>query len=232
MKDSGLGGLPLPEECAVRLVDLPVTAGGVIAVDETGFVNIYLNARLSREAQLKALRHELRHYYRGDLYSDEDIRTVERKAELPIPPEGLSAAFDPKELRQVGRGLYRPSGESLARASAQLDELRTLLAEACGIFDVVQTPPHQSRDALLGLVNSLDAGDIAFVTWQDAAALHFSREGLYGALYYDADGAPDNAVAVMLSGDARITVDLRRRRGRMEVCGITREVGERLEKLY
>lgn len=236
--------LPLPENCRVRLVDLPVQAGGLISVDEDGFVNIYLNARLSRDAQREALQHELRHHYRDDLYSDRDIRAVEREADAPglldidgMPLEGPPTAFDPAALRCVGRGLYLPTGENRARAAAHVARLRELLLEACKIYDVMQTPPLLSLDKLTALAGALGAGDIAFAAWQRLGArrtpvLHLSREGLYGAIYFADDGTPDNALAVMILDDTRLTVDIRRRRGRLEVCGIVREVGGRAEKVY
>ena len=236
--------LPLPENCRVRLVDLPVQAGGLISVDEEGFVNIYLNARLSRDAQREALQHELRHHYRGDLYSDRDIRTVEREADVPglmyidgTPLEDPPTLFDPAALRRVGRGLYLPTGENLARAAAHVARLRELLLEACRIYDVMQTPPLLPLDTLTATAGALGAGDIAFAGWQRLDArrvpvVHLSREDLYGAVYFGDDGAPDNALMVMLPGEARLTVDIRRRRGRLEVCGIVREIDGRIEKVY
>lgn len=250
--------LPLPENCRVRLVDLPVQAGGAIAVSEDGFINIYLNARLSRDAQLRALQHELRHHYRGDLYSDRDIRMVERDADGrdPRTPAAAPAAgesglltvdgalltgpvtgFDPQSLKRVGRGLYQPTGENRARAQAHIDMLRALLLEACGIYDVMQTPPLVSSEALSAPVVALGSEDIAFIAWQSAgqrprAVMHFSRDGLYGALYCADDGAADNAVAVMLPGDFRVIVDIRRKGRRPAVHGIHREIGGRRERVY
>lgn len=237
--------LPLPDNCRVRLVDLPVTAGGMIAVDETGFINIYINARLSRDAQREALQHELRHHYRGDLYSDRDIRAVEAaETDAPglcaIDGEPLAdrtAAFEPEELRRVGEGLYLPTGENRARAAAHIDALRRRLADACGIYDVMQTPPLLSVDDLRRRAGALRAGDIAFIAWQNLdgrsrAMLHFSREGLYGAIYYASDGSPDNALAVICLDGARVIVDLRRRGNGLDVWRITREIGGRVEKVY
>lgn len=66
------------DEYRVRLMDLPSGVRALVAVDEEGFSNIYVNARLSREDQAAALRHELRHIRRDDAYNDRDIRIVER----------------------------------------------------------------------------------------------------------------------------------------------------------
>ena len=62
--------------------------------------------------------------------------------------------------------------------------------------------------------------------------LHFSRETLYGAIYYDAAGGPENALAVMAVGEVRLTVDVRRRNGRLEVYRILREQDDRTERIY
>ena len=238
------GGLPLPENCRVRLVDLPVTAGGMISVDETGFVNIYINARLSRDAQREALQHELRHHYRGDLFSDADIRTVEAEADATglytidgRLLDGIDAAFDPDGLRCVGRGLYRPTGMNRRRAEEHILGIRALLKEACRIYDVMQSPPLLKREALEAAAGALDGADIAFVAWQlvrgqPRAMLHFSRENLYGAVYYAPDGAIEGAVAAMCLEDMRVFVDVHRRGGRLEVCRITREIDERLDRIY
>ena len=235
--------LRLPDHCAVRLLDLDPGVGGLIAVDEDGFVNIYINARLSRDGQLRALRHELRHYERGDLYSDADIREVERLADGPVVlditgavVEDPAPAFDPEALRAVGRGLYRPTGKNEARAAADLARLRGLLTEAVGMYDVLQRPPLLPAERLAALAGGLCPEDLAFISWQaGGAALRFSREDggrLHGAVFYDRHGRPDSALAAFELDDARVTVDLRRRQGRLDIHGIRRERGEWTEKVY
>lgn len=236
--------LRLPENCAVRLIDLDVRVGGLIAVDEEGFVNIYLNARLSRDAQMKALRHELRHYYRDDLYSDADIREVERLADGPMivditgaPMASPTPVFDPEHLRAAGRGLYLPMDENRARASADLARIKALLMEACGIYDVLRGAPAETLRRLAG---DLEARDIAFIAWQPPGAslpvaLHFYREDagrLYGAIYYDADGQLDDALAVFDADAHRVTVDIRKRGDALAVCAVTSETGAGFERIY
>jgi len=66
-------------DCTVRLVDLPVTVRGLVSEDETGWPNVYINARLSREMQREALRHELDHIAEDDLYNTRPIEAVENK---------------------------------------------------------------------------------------------------------------------------------------------------------
>lgn len=67
------------DEYRVRLVDLPPRVGGMVSMDDDGFYNIYLNARLSREMQRAALRHELEHIADDDLYNTRPITEVERR---------------------------------------------------------------------------------------------------------------------------------------------------------
>ena len=61
----------------VQIIDLPYEINGLTAVDPSGYATIFLNARLSRDGQRRALKHELRHIYRNDFDSKADIRTVE-----------------------------------------------------------------------------------------------------------------------------------------------------------
>ena len=66
-------------DCTVRIIDLPVTVRGLVSEDETGWPNVYINARLSREMQREALRHELEHIADDDLYNTRPIEVVENK---------------------------------------------------------------------------------------------------------------------------------------------------------
>ena len=244
----------LPENCAVRLIDLDLTVDGLLAVDETGFVNIYINARLSRAAQLKALRHELRHYERGDLYTGEDIRTVERRAEQPSEPALLAvdgsplpaaAVLRPRDLHPVGQGLYLPTGESGRRVTADLGALETRLSEAFGVFDVLQTPPLFPVGRLRVLSEGLCLEDVAFLAFQPAmrqsalpAVLQLYRapnDRLRGAVYYDPRGRMDNA---LITAEARegvvVRFDLRRPRpgSGLRLCRILREAEGQVRTVF
>lgn len=70
----------MPENCIVRVVDFPRDVGGVngmVLLDESGFYNIYLNARASWFQQRKALRHELNHIENDDFFNGKPIDEVE-----------------------------------------------------------------------------------------------------------------------------------------------------------
>ena len=66
------------EDYRVYLIDLPTDVRGAIRIDEDGFASIYINCRLSYVEQARALRHELRHLRRDDIYNMRSIRCVER----------------------------------------------------------------------------------------------------------------------------------------------------------
>ena len=70
----------MPENCIVRIVDFQRDVGGVngmVLLDESGFYNIYLNARASWFQQRKALRHELNHIENDDFFNGKPIDEVE-----------------------------------------------------------------------------------------------------------------------------------------------------------
>lgn len=262
LSEGSAGGeeLVLPQDCRVRLIDLAYGVGAAIALDEDGTANIYVNARLSREAQRRALRHELWHYYREDMFREAGIREIERVALPAGTPPTLFAmdgsrlirpvpVFAPEGLRRVGRGLYLPEGENRDRAARDLRALCTALEEACRAYDVLQTPPLLPAERLHAACAELDAraeDAVAFIAWRPESGgepsalpvvLQFCRGDAEGALYYDAEGRADNAVAQLhVEHDGRtfrLTMDVRRRRGRLTACAVRREVdGGRSECIY
>ena len=85
----------IPDDCTVRLVDLPVECGGMVSLSPDGHFNIYLNARLDCATQRVKFLHELRHILNDDFFNDDDIRTVESRADaaesIPSSPVPLSS---------------------------------------------------------------------------------------------------------------------------------------------
>ena len=77
--------LPDPDEYTVRLVDMPVTQGGMISESPDGHINIYINARLSREGQMDAAEHEFKHWLDDDLHNGKSIHDVERTPNRKYP---------------------------------------------------------------------------------------------------------------------------------------------------
>lgn len=70
----------MTDDCVVRLIDLPAAVGALVAVDEDGFNNIYVNARWGYNGQRRAYKHEVTHIENDDAHNADDIRTVEARA--------------------------------------------------------------------------------------------------------------------------------------------------------
>jgi len=80
--------MTIPEDCIVRLIDLPYGVGGFIAESPDGFLNIYINARHMPEKRLRSLRHELRHADADDLHSTDPVAVIEARACKKPSPAG------------------------------------------------------------------------------------------------------------------------------------------------
>ena len=61
----------------VRVQDLPIGINGMTILDSEGDYNVYINARLSHDGQVKAYDHEMTHIQRDDFYNDLPIWQVE-----------------------------------------------------------------------------------------------------------------------------------------------------------
>ena len=62
----------------VRVVPFPVRkVGGMVIPNEDGTFSIFINAHLSKERQIKALKHELEHIENNDFYNGKAIREIE-----------------------------------------------------------------------------------------------------------------------------------------------------------
>lgn len=68
----------------IRKIDLPIGVDGITVLDENGDYNIYLNARISYDAQGIAFRHEVEHIRQGHFYTYEDIAKIEKQAECDV----------------------------------------------------------------------------------------------------------------------------------------------------
>lgn len=63
----------------IRIIDLPIGVDGMTVKDSNDDFNIYLNARLSGDAQAIAFRHEVEHIRNGDFYREESVADKERR---------------------------------------------------------------------------------------------------------------------------------------------------------
>ena len=70
----------MTDDTIVRLIDLPAGVGALVAVDEDGYNNVYINARWGYKGQRRAYKHELTHRDNDDAHNADSIRTVEARA--------------------------------------------------------------------------------------------------------------------------------------------------------
>jgi len=57
---------------------------GITVLDENDDYNIYLNDRISYDAQAEAFRHEVEHIRQGHFYTYEDLQVLENQAEYRV----------------------------------------------------------------------------------------------------------------------------------------------------
>lgn len=86
----------LEGEYTIRVVDMPECSTGFVLYDDDDHANIFLNARYTRESNLDTADHELTHILNDDFHNDDDIRTVEARANAkcsgePCSPHALSS---------------------------------------------------------------------------------------------------------------------------------------------
>lgn len=66
----------------VRKTNLfPVEIPGITVLDQNGDYNVYLNDKLSYDAQADAFRHEVEHIKQGHFYRWDEIAFLEEEAE-------------------------------------------------------------------------------------------------------------------------------------------------------
>jgi hypothetical protein len=66
----------------IRKIDLPIGVDGITVLDENGDYNVYINDRLSCDAQAAAFRHEVEHIRQGHFYTVDDILMLEERASI------------------------------------------------------------------------------------------------------------------------------------------------------
>lgn len=64
----------------VRTIPLPIAARAVTLPNDDGTFDIYINANLPLEMQVRALEHELEHIRRDHFYNDDPVWINEKEA--------------------------------------------------------------------------------------------------------------------------------------------------------
>ena len=72
------------DDVFIRYIGLPTTVNAVTLPDEDGNYNVYINARLLKEEQELALRHELYHINNGHIYNYTPVADCEDEAKAHV----------------------------------------------------------------------------------------------------------------------------------------------------
>jgi hypothetical protein len=126
----------LEGEYIVRVMDLPEGSRGFVIYDDEDFANVYVNAHLNHESQVKASDHEMVHVINDDIHNDDDIRKAEARADgnaarlksIPhlmkasdmLPPAPPPPSPPPKQK-------FKPSPHQLAVLNDCISELDAFL---------------------------------------------------------------------------------------------------------
>ena len=89
----------LEGEYVIRVMDLPVSSKGFVIYDDDDFANVYINARMNNETQHIASDHEIDHMIYDDIHNNDDIRTIEARADgkaIPVLPAMRRASELPR----------------------------------------------------------------------------------------------------------------------------------------
>lgn len=66
------------DDIFLRYIRLPHNVKGLTVQDEEGRYNIYLNARLTREAHIETIQHEIEHIDNNDFSRLEHVKDIEK----------------------------------------------------------------------------------------------------------------------------------------------------------
>ena len=147
----------LEGEVTIRVVDdMPVASPGFVIYDETGHCNVYLNGRYNHESNMQTADHELRHILNDDFFSDEDIRTVESRADAhDTGCRRLPPLFKASDLLQSPSKSLPPVGK-VGRPKVGSDEVPGPPVPPPPILHPApQLSPHQAA-VLLRAISDLD----------------------------------------------------------------------------
>ena len=147
----------LEGEVTIRVVDdMPVASPGFVIYDETGHCNVYLNGRYNHESNMQTADHELRHILNDDFFNDDDIHTVESRADAHATPHHrLPTLFKASDLLQSPSPSLPPMG-NVGRPKVGSDEVPGSHVPPPPIPHAApQLSPHQTA-VLLRAISDLD----------------------------------------------------------------------------
>lgn len=115
----------------VYLIDLPGKTKETVCSNEDGTISIFINARLSNEAQLKSYEHALKHITQND-FENSDVQIIEARAHDMICESNAQPIPANKYIKEIRRIQQRR--KRLRKLMEQDEERLKFLRENCDMF--------------------------------------------------------------------------------------------------
>lgn len=120
----------LEGEYTIRVMDMPLTSPGFVMYDDDDHANIYLNAHYNHESNEETADHEMTHIINDDIHNDDDIRTIESRADgITANLKSIPHLIKASDLLPPppSKPKFKPSPRQLAALRNCISELDTFL---------------------------------------------------------------------------------------------------------
>ena len=146
----------LEGEVTIRVVDdMPIASPGFVIYDETGHCNVYLNGRYNHESNMQTADHELRHILNDDFFNDDDIHTVESRADAHATGfHRLPRLFKASDLLPPSQSLPQ-AAEPPVQGKVPPKGAEEVVLHSPILHPAPQLSPHQAA-VLLRAISDLD----------------------------------------------------------------------------
>ena len=120
----------------VFLIDFPNSGREMVVPNEDDTYTILINAKLSRDGQLKAYEHAMKHIMQND-FAEQNVQAIEAAAHEIIQNQNMSKSMPSMEFEKEIRRLRRRAKR--LREKIRRDEERVqFLIENCDVFAMAE----------------------------------------------------------------------------------------------
>lgn len=131
----------LPDDYTVRMIDMPISVGGWISECPDGHIDVYINARLSRDGQRRAAEHEFDHWRNDDFRNGLDIREIEGRETRKLPPIFKARDLLPKAPPPQPKPEPQPRPAPKKRPKPLTAHQKQVLLQCLAEMDDIFLPP-------------------------------------------------------------------------------------------
>ena len=120
----------LEGEYTIRVMDMPVQTPGMVIYDDEDHANVYLNAHYNHESNAETADHELTHVIHDDIHNNDDIRTIEARADGDAAKlKSIPHLMKARDLLPPPQPKFTPSPHQLAVLQNCISELDRFLLD-------------------------------------------------------------------------------------------------------